>query len=168
MPTINDKLAAEQNNERNILLWPEGSFYKVYERSAFLFVSQVRPYEVRRRFVQAAGRDVVSTGFPQKVLNSLSFPTDRLTDGSVRIRLEGALDEQQFQLWRESCADCTENQSFRGRHDPKKLTLCAPCTTSAESEVCRRIRELDLAGVTPMSCLMLLAELQKILRQGNE
>lgn len=71
MPTIKDKLKAEERNERTIRLWPEGTFLKAYERSAYLFVKQVRNYEPRRRYVQAVGQDVVSIGFPQSVLGSL-------------------------------------------------------------------------------------------------
>ena len=41
MPSINDKLKAEERNERTVRLWPEGMFFKAYERSAYLFVSQV-------------------------------------------------------------------------------------------------------------------------------
>ena len=46
MPTIKDKLKAEERNERTIRLWPEGTFLKAYERSAYLFVKQVRNYEL--------------------------------------------------------------------------------------------------------------------------
>lgn len=48
MPSIKEKLKLEERNERTVRLWPEGTFFKVYERSAYLFVTQVRVYEPRR------------------------------------------------------------------------------------------------------------------------
>ena len=47
MPDISKKLKLESANSQTVRLWPEGTFYKVYERSAYLFVSRLRPYEAK-------------------------------------------------------------------------------------------------------------------------
>ena len=54
MPAISEKLKLETANSQTVRLWPEGTFYKVYERSAYLFVTRLRPYEVKRRYVDKA------------------------------------------------------------------------------------------------------------------
>ena len=58
MPAISEKLKLETANSQTVRLWPEGTFYKVYERSAYLFVTRLRPYEVKRRYVDKVGGDV--------------------------------------------------------------------------------------------------------------
>ncbi len=54
MSSITDKLKLETANSQTVRLWPEGTFYKAYERSAYLFVTRLRPYEVKRRYVDKA------------------------------------------------------------------------------------------------------------------
>ena len=155
MPSIKDKLKAEERNERTVRLWPEGTFFKAYERSAYLFVMQVRNYEVRRRFVQAVGQDVVSIGFPQTVLTSLGLQHTSATDGSVEIRLDTPLDEQQYLLWREAQTFPTPDPS------PQRGGEYVPPMVSAVAD---RIRTFNLASATPLDCMLLISELQKMIR----
>ena len=93
MTSIKDKLKAEECNERTVRLWPEGMFFKAYERSAYLFVTQLKDYDVRRRYVDAVGRDVVWIGFPQSVLGKLEFTHATATDGAEVIKLSASVDE---------------------------------------------------------------------------
>ena len=171
MPSIKDKLKAEERNERTVRLWPEGTFFKAYERSAYLFVTQVRQYEVRRQFVKAAGQDVISIGFPQTVLASLGLQHEKNVNGTEEIRLDTPLDEQQFLLWREAQDYPTPDPS------PKRdgeLMVCAedagdPLPSEGRgrggviTSVVDRIRRFNLATATPMQCMLFLSKLQQIL-----
>lgn len=134
MPSIKDKLEAEERNERTIRLWPEGNSYKAYERSAYLFVKRVRAYEPRRCYVQAVGQDVVSIEFPQSALGSLRIDNAPATDGAEIIQLPATLDERQYMLWRE------------GK------------TEAINLQVIKRLHEFNLATATPIDCMLLVSQ----------
>ena len=182
MATILEKIAAEEHNERTIRLWPEGSFYKAYERSAYLFVTQLRPYSVRSRYVQAAGRDVLSTGFPQSVLGSLGKRFDKATDGAVVITVDAPVDEQAVLRWRDQhrgqtpvlSVPCAVEQQKQHKGQPPVLipeqsspSRSLSVTCAVEQVVASRIRQTNLAAVTPMECMLLLSELQTMLANGE-
>ncbi len=175
MPTIKEKLSYEQQNERTIRLWPEGGFYKAYERSAYLFVNYVRPYEVRSKFVKVVGGNVIDIGFPKSVLQKLDMTVDEQGDGCMVLRLDKTIDEQTYMIWRESVPKAEtaliEHQavvkatggviaSSRKGLAPTAILQGADC----EHAVAERIRRLNLADITPMKCMALLSELQQQLR----
>lgn len=151
MPSITDKLRIEARNERTIRLWPEGSFYKAYERSAYLFVTHLRAYEVKCRYIEAAGQDVVSIGFPQTSLGKLGVTSTEGELGSVTVKLDVSISEQEFLLWREA----------------QSHPVAEPIESTAETTVAARIRSLNLASMTPMQSMMLLSELQAILQEDR-
>ena len=175
MPSINDKLLFEEQNDCTVRLWPEGSFYKAYERSAYLFVNRVKSYEVQRRYVATAGRDVVSIGFPQSAQEKLGL-TGRVCDnGSVTIRVDAPLDEQAFLSWRDALP-LTEPKPKSGpaplaapaeplHEQPSASSQSA--AQSAEQAVAARVRSINLASTTPMQCMLLLSELQAMLNSAD-
>lgn len=66
MPSINEILENEsQNNGSFILLYPEGMFYKAYERSAWLACMYLGNLLVKKRYIKKVQQDVVSVGFPK-------------------------------------------------------------------------------------------------------
>lgn len=169
MPSTAEKLSAEVRNERIIRLWPEGKFFRAYERSAYLFVSQVRAYEVRRSHVQVVGQDVVSIGFPQSVLDTLEMAREQQGDGSVTLQAPAPLDEQAFQQWREGIPMYVRKREPKGSSDEGPQTLAATVyqPVAVESEVAGRIRRFNLADATPMQCMLLLSDLQRMLNRGH-
>lgn len=168
MPSIKEKLKFEERNERTVRLWPEGAFYKAYERSAYLFVSQIRQYELRRRYVDAVGQDVVSTGFPQSVLSKLGVSASD-DDGVKTIRMDTPIDEQQYLLWRDAVPLSTAQPKVAPQSAPQLASVPEPAKPQepliegAEQEVVSRIRDFNLASATPLDCMLLLSELQKML-----
>jgi len=192
MPNINDKLKIEERNERTVRLWPEGMYFKAYERSAYLFVNKLKDYHPCRSYVILAERDVVSIKFPQTVLETLGVNHQKADDGSVVIKFDTVIDEQQFLLWREALPlseakkkspkkkaveKVDENQEDVNQvdrlRDPeqghKPVPLIHPAPDSApspEQEVADRIRGLNLESATPMECMLLLIELKKRLSHG--
>ena len=171
MPSITDKLKAEERNERTVRLWPEGKFFKAYERSAYLFVTQVKPYEGRRRYVDVVGHDVVQIGFPQSVLDQLKLNQKKEDDGSVTLRMESAFDEQQFLLWRDSLPQTEMKQKQMKETKQNPVVVAAPPAAikkpTVELKVAARIRSVNLAAKTPMQCMLLLSELQAMLNEDN-
>ena len=45
-------------------MFREGMFWKAYQQAAYLFVSNLRQYQVNRNYVKKVGEDVLSLGFP--------------------------------------------------------------------------------------------------------
>ncbi len=161
MPSIKEKLKAEVRNDRTVRLWPEGTFYKAYERSAYLFVNQVRQYEVRKRYVDVVGQNVVSIGFPQTVLKSLGVTTQTEPDGAVTFRVDTPIDEQQYLLWYD---DIQPTDKVRVQPSaPEKGAGVDKNITGSTSFILRRLREFNLANATPTQCLLLVSELQNML-----
>lgn len=177
MPTISDKLKLETANSQTVRLWPEGTFYKVYERSAYLFVTRLRPYEVKRRYVDKVGGDVVSTAFPRMVLGGLGVDYQKNDDETVTIRLDCCIDEQQFLQWRNALpltaqpakrpiqtTTATKPPTVVAQTlEPTESAETPPPTTSIETIVADRIRTFSLASATPIDCMLLLSELQGLL-----
>ncbi|MBQ3753333.1 MAG: hypothetical protein II864_07275 [Prevotella sp.] len=184
MPDISEKLKLETSNHQTVRLWPEGAFFKVYERSAYLFVTKLRPYEVKRRYVEKAGCEVVSTAFPRKVLDDLGVHYQKGDGGAVSIRLDSGIDEQLFLSWRDSLS-LTTQPVRRAAAAPTVesptaaapavdvLTVEAPLMEAPSVEapepvgverlVADRIRSFNLATATPIDCMLLLSDLQKMI-----
>lgn len=59
---------AELDNKDRIYLYLEGTFWKAYERSAFRFVKEVKPYLAKKKYVKTIGEEMVALGFPDSYL----------------------------------------------------------------------------------------------------
>ena len=167
MPKITDKLKAEERNERTVRLWPEGYGYKAYERSAYLFVTQVRNYQVCRRYVDAAGQDVVSIKFPKLVTDSLGLSLRHEDDGSLSFRMDNALDEQHYLQWRDRLPMMTLTKKRAVELKVQVQAAAKPGPPAIEHDVAERIRMFNLAGVTPLECMVFLSEIQQSLCQSD-
>jgi len=63
-----DILGIEESSENRINLVRDRIFWQAWNRSAFLFVSHIRKYQVHRRFVQKVSQEVAWLGFPKTAL----------------------------------------------------------------------------------------------------
>lgn len=87
-----------------ILLFREGMFWKAYQEAAYLFVANLRQYQVNRNYVKKVGVDVLSLGFPvpsaAKILSEVNFKED---GERIFIALPNVLfQEEDYQRWRDS------------------------------------------------------------------
>lgn len=62
----------EENNEGKVYLFPEGLFYKAYEKSAFLLCKLVHPFKVSIRSYKGIKDSIASIGFPKSSLENFS------------------------------------------------------------------------------------------------
>ena len=73
-----------------IHLFPEGTFFRAYEWSAWLVVTHIKDFKVTRREIKAVGRDVCYIGFPQESLEKWTpehaVVSDR-TDGGKDLQI---------------------------------------------------------------------------------
>ena len=79
MSNLQEILKTESENTDKIHFYREGVFYKAYEKSAYLFVTYVKPFMVKKQFVKSVNQEVVSIGFPTNSLRSY-FAADKITE----------------------------------------------------------------------------------------
>jgi len=93
----------EDRNETQIVLYPEGLFYKAYDRSAFACVSRVSSFKPSKKRIKYCNRDLVSIGFPAAAIGKY-FPgaPQPLSDGRVVIALEDRIDTKACHAWKTS------------------------------------------------------------------
>lgn len=96
-------LSTESVNTSNIYLYREGIFYKVYERSAYAFVTGVQKFMVKKKFVKCANQEVVSIGFPCDGLYK-HFTKEQVIerDNGIQVKLEQQIDVTAFEQWKHS------------------------------------------------------------------
>ena len=64
-----DILELERHNLTKVILLKEGIFWRVYEKSAMQFVTDVKILKLTKRYIKTVGCDVASSGFPDSSLS---------------------------------------------------------------------------------------------------
>lgn len=65
MDSIIDVVGREKIEAGEVILYPEGIFYRAYGCSALRFVRNIRSYQVKKRHYKKLGAEVCYLGFPQ-------------------------------------------------------------------------------------------------------
>jgi len=65
---IKEVLSFEKGNISHVFLVKEGMFWRVYNRSAFLFTKHVKALKLTKKFYKIVGRNMVYGGFPDTIL----------------------------------------------------------------------------------------------------
>lgn len=171
MAKLTEILDAEKQREspqeqRQILLWPDGSFYRAYEWSAWLCVRYIKQFKTTRREIKSVGTDMVFVGFPQTSLEKfvidgvqLCQSADNghclliLPEGLVVPDAGSSLD-QDYMNWRNTLPVISSK-------DKDKDTLRIPANPVSLTGIMKRILEFPVESSTPIDCLQFIAELKK-------
>jgi hypothetical protein len=175
MAAINAILKIERENTDKIHLFREGLFLKAYQRSALLFLRNVKDYKVLKMSFKAADSDVVLLGFPSSLLDTLVKPgqVEQIGEGHLCISCEEPLNDKEYDAWFASVP-------FAAEKKPKKKDtpeLFAPLpdaeprmsvrifeppavSTTAHEQIVREIRSFQLENSTPMECMMFVNRLK--------
>jgi hypothetical protein len=144
-----------------LLLFREGIFLKAYEESAYLFYRFVKNYEVKTVYYKNIGRNLLSLGFPshylQVIVNNsqLTLQEDtvqnlyRLTSDTFHF------SEDEFLLFKK------EHTSLSPVHLSRKKP------EKENPDVIARLQQFDIAGSTPMECMLFLNELKRLLHDQS-
>lgn len=160
MSNLQEILETESENTDKIHFYREGVFYKAYERSAYVFVTRIKPFMVKRLFVKCVNQEVVSIGFPTNSLHSY-FAANKVQekDNEAEVILDAAIVPADFEKWREGI-DMT----------PAKETIVKNKDTHITSEVVEgeklivtKIKTFPIEVKTPLECMIFLSELKKTL-----
>ncbi len=105
--TTAEILQIETGNMNSIHFFLEGSFWHVYERSAFLFCRHLMDLKLTRKYVKAVETDIIYGGFPKDRLVPLLEKAQaigaRIQEfGDKNCTFTGFSELDGFELWRDS------------------------------------------------------------------
>ena len=161
-----EKYRSEPDQQRQILLWPDGSFFRAYEWSAWLCVRYVKQFKPTRREIKSVGTDMIFVGFPKTSLER--FTTEGLMDVQtcddgrciLTLREElvmpdnGSTLEQDYQNWRNTI-------SITPGKEKEKDSLRIPANPVSLTGIMKRILEFPVESSTPIDCMQFIAELKR-------
>lgn len=185
--TLQEIIAAENCNTDRIYLYPEGVFWKAYERSAFAFVRRISRYKITKRFVKYLDTEIVSLGFPDtsraRVLGDR--PVQAGPYGMLVLD-GGTIDPSVYARWKEAipliaprmletrapaASPMIPPPTVGSSEPPISLRAVSP-PVGAESRasvveaVLRDLRNFSVENATPLECLLFVSSLKKQLN-GN-
>lgn len=145
--------------QMQIILHAEGSFYEVYEHSAWLFSTCIRAYDVRCRYVKCVGQYMVKLGFPQKVLETVRTQFDVRTDGDLAFIMLDRMPSGCYEDWRAGIVEEASSSSV-----PESSPFPVPessQTSISEKEILDEIAQFPLERKNPMECMIFLSEIKQ-------
>ena len=146
-------LELEQENTQ-IILHKEGLFIRVYERSAYLFVKQIKAYNLTKKFYKNVKQEVVYLGFPQSSFSKIEAicKENNLTvkEENNQIKIIGIISftENEFLNWKNNIALI---KSEGVALIPRSLK---------ENTIIEKLRNFPLVNKTPIDCQQFIVELQ--------
>jgi hypothetical protein len=140
----------EEMNTHCIHLYREGSFWKAYEQSAYLFVKHIRNYRTKLQYYKGINREVISIGFPDIVLPDI-IKDSKVTlqsDRSTTLEVEDTIVPGDFLEWKAQTP--LVQPSKKGKN-----------IDNEEAGLLTAIRLFPVANKTPIECMQFITELQK-------
>lgn len=118
----------ESNQGHEIHLVKDRIFWQAWERSAFLFVNNIKKYKVRKKFVQKVSQDLVWLGFPELVLKDIlemavqkRFEVHHVS--ADHIVIQNVPEKGDFENWKNSVTKASNDENKEVRTGPKQSVL---------------------------------------------
>jgi len=146
---ISEIVKTEQENTQ-IVLHKEGLFYRVYERSAFLFVKYIKEYQVIKKYYKIVKQEVAYLGFPQSSFSKIELVCKeqslQIKEDSKQIKITGlkSFTEREFINWKDEII----------KQEKKASGL-------KENDILKQISDFPLASKTPIETQQFLYNIQK-------
>jgi hypothetical protein len=154
---IKEIVAQEGNNTSSIILFREGIFWRAYERSAFYFVSHIKPYQVTKKYFKNVGCEVAFCGFPNTTLDELLAKVcDKeifKEDETIRIAGFEQVENDVINVWKNGIPIVVKESE-------PKYSVCENNFNSKEL-VLQNLRIFRVASSSPIECQQFLMEMQK-------
>lgn len=154
---ISEILKLEANSSGQVILLREGIFWRAYERSAYLFTTHVKPYQLTKRYFKNVGCEVAFCGFPNTTLDELLAKVcDKeifKEDETIRIAGFEQIENEVFTDWKNGIQTVvkqseTEHYVCDNGYNSKEVVL-------------QSLRNFRVASSTPIECQQFLIEMQK-------
>lgn len=93
----------EDANPGRVYLYPEGAFYKAYQKSAWMLCTRVHPFKVSARPLKGLEGPLLSVGFPQSSIDKFSAGlkvAESLYGGYKQLIFNESIDFTPYEDWR--------------------------------------------------------------------
>lgn len=166
-----EKKRTNADEMRSIYLWPDGTFYRAYEWSAWLCVRYIRQFKVTRRMFKALKTDMLFIGFPQTSLDKFKPETavvNELPSKCVVLMLpdvmvapdSGSTLEADFQNWR-TTIPLTEGKETKLSAEQQSLPARANSGSVSMTGIMKQILEFPVESHSPIDCMLFLVDVKK-------
>ncbi len=140
----------------------EGLFWRVYERSAFMFTLHLKQYSATKKYFKTVGREIAFIGFPHQALNQIIVKAEgkAVEQSESRICISGfAFDKEAFVTWKNGI-DLTEKSTGKKVDRASEDINAIEKANGAQSTVIERIRRFPVISKTPLECQEFIIEIQ--------
>lgn len=165
---LSDILMQEAPGNPDIHLHREGLFWKAYEYSAYQFIHTVRAYNPQKKWMKGLQRDIVSLGFPDRVLAEIlqGRTAEQVDEKNWIIRGTEPVGEEEFENWKEKLSRhvSTTTASCPAASVQSSCAVPAETAHSGERTVLAKLAAFQVESASPLQCMMFISELQKELR----
>ncbi|HOK86879.1 MAG TPA: hypothetical protein PLF12_11060 [Tenuifilum sp.] len=155
--SISEILKKEATNIGDIILFKDGIFWRAYERSAYLFTTHVKPYQLTKRYFKNVGCEVVFCGFPNTTLDELlaKVSTKEVVREDNKISIAGfePIENEVFMVWKNGIQTVVKQSEI-------EHYVCDNGYNSKEV-ILQSLRNFRVASSTPIECQQFLMEMQK-------
>jgi hypothetical protein len=146
----------EEDNTNKCYLIKDGIFWRAFEKSAFWFVNNLKPYAITKKHFKVLNANVAYLGFPDSVLNELLIiaETKSLTVNKQEklVTISGFEISDGFERWKDEILYQTP--------DNQNISLVNEPVENYDSGLIDKIRKFPVAERTPIECQQFIIELQ--------
>lgn len=166
-----EKKRGSADEMRSIYLWPDGTFYRAYEWSAWLCVRYIRQFKVTKRMFKALKTDMLFIGFPQTSLEKFKPETavvNELPDKCVVLVLPEVMVtpdsdstlEADYQNWR-TTIPLAESKEAKISAEQQSLPARANNGSVSMTGIMKQILEFPVESHSPIDCMLFLVDVKK-------
>ncbi|MCC8170860.1 MAG: hypothetical protein LIP00_03555 [Parabacteroides sp.] len=159
------KLNSESTEQPLIRLHLEGMFWKAYEQSALRFIKEIKAYKVLKKPVKSLGCEVAALGFPSgkldEVLNGREYT--RINEKEITLSSQTVFTREEFNEWKKSLPLQTDGVVPKSR-SPNVDTGFSTFSSESVRQVIERLFSFSVETASPIQCMMLVSELQTLLK----
>lgn len=166
---IKEKLDSSLKYPCAISLFLEGTFWKAYEQSAFLFVKGIKSYKISVKYMKVVSDYVVSLGFPDSAIDFVlaGFSYQFVNEKQVLIEMNINCTSAGFEEWKGEVV-----AAQKVAPPPMAQEVVQPVAQPAMEESLRQLLVNQLLALqidhkTPLECMQFLSAWQVLLKQSN-
>lgn len=175
---INDKILSFDEGKREIHIFVEGMFAKLYNESAYLFTTYIRQYRVNITTSKSLNSEYYSLGFPQNMIKHFLSDCEIITieDNYFVVKADKFLfDKEKYQTWCENSKELYSKRAVNIKDknikeekvievltsNSKSTALDSSEKVITDSDLIIEIYNFRIENATPMECMIFLNNLQK-------
>ncbi|MEA3448492.1 MAG: hypothetical protein U9Q98_08615 [Bacteroidota bacterium] len=152
----------EKENPDKILVHDEGLFYRLYNKSAFWWYDNIKPFKLNHKFVKTIDGYLVSMGFPASKWDEYK--------NRIKSNWISEIKEVQESVFVFKCNNILNNEQVNERIKDmvQKSNTYSPKKNEIDGIIIDRVKTYPLANKTPFETMQFVAELQSMYKTKNQ